>query len=82
MKIDYEKKVLDPLGFPQVLRIWGEGGCSSKFEEGGLRQYMGEHGGRAALNAVKKYLWMSSFNSKVACKLLKMNFFTHIFQEF
>ena len=59
------KKVLDPLGFPQVLRIWG-GGCSSKFEEGGLRQYMGEHGGRAALNAVKKYLWMSSFNSKVA----------------
>ena len=29
--------------FPQVLRTWGEG--FSKFDGGGLSQYMGEHGG-------------------------------------
>ena len=31
---------------------------------GGLSQYMGEHGG--ALNAVKKNMWGSWFDSKVA----------------
>ena len=31
---------------------------------GGLSQYMGR--ARGALNAVKKYLWRSSFDSKVA----------------
>ena len=56
------------LGFPQVLRTWGGG--SSKFDEGwggrgGLSQYMGGSMG-GALNAVKKNLWRSSFDSKVA----------------
>ena len=40
----------------------------SKFDGGrgggGLSQYMGR--ARGALNAVKKYLWRSSFDSKVA----------------
>ena len=49
-------------GFPQVLRTWGG---SSKFDGEGLSQYMGGAWGEDE-NSVEKYLWWSSFDSKVA----------------
>ena len=64
-------------GFPQVLRTW-EAWIDTCGETGG-------DWGRV-YNAVEIYLWRSSYNSKVASykrgNLLKMNFFTHIFQGF
>ena len=76
-------------GFRQVLRTWGvvshplEGG-SSKFGGGRLKSI---HGGAwGGLKCCQKYLWRSSFDSKVAgykpANLAKMNFFTYIFQGF
>ena len=44
-------------------RCWEHGGALQNLI-GALSQDMGEHGG--ALNSVEKYLWRSSFDSKVA----------------
>ena len=49
-------------GFPQVLRTWRG---SSKFDGKGLSQYMGG-AWREDEDSVEKYLWWSSFDSKVA----------------
>ena len=49
-------------GFPQVLRTWWG---SSKFDGEGLSQYMGGAWGEDE-NSFEKYLWWSSFDSKVA----------------
>ena len=63
------KKVSDPQGFPQVLRICPPPspymGALQTLRRGAYVNTWGSMG-RGALNAAKKYLWKSSFNSKVA----------------
>ena len=51
-------------GFQQVLKTWGGGGASSKFDGGGVNSKQG--GGRGALKGRQKNLGRSSFDSKFA----------------
>ena len=53
-------------GFPTAdENIRGDGGGSSKFDGGGLKSIPGGSMGEDK-NSVEKYLWWSSFDSKVA----------------